>query len=209
MSAPTISKGYTFANGSTVTPTRLNDLGDDATLNFTQTDVVAGRSSSGAGPAEEIAMTAAGRAVAGAATAALQRTALGLGTCAVESTMPIAKGGTAATTAPLARVALNQGVTALTDASTVATNAALNNVFSLTIGGNRTLGTPTNLVAGATYLWIITQDGAGARTLAYDSVFKFPGGVAPDLSSAAGAIDLLSAYYTGSVLLCSMVRDFA
>ncbi len=57
-------------------PSRLNDEVDLATLGFTQTDVLAGRQTAGAGPAEEIVCTAAGRAVLAAATAALQRVAI-------------------------------------------------------------------------------------------------------------------------------------
>ena len=50
-----------------------------ADVNFTKGDVVLGRFSTGAGQGEEIPCTAAGRNVIGAATAADQRTALGLG----------------------------------------------------------------------------------------------------------------------------------
>ena len=49
------------------------------------TDVVLGRSTGGAGTVEEIACTSAGRAVIGAADAAAQRTALGLGTLATQT----------------------------------------------------------------------------------------------------------------------------
>jgi hypothetical protein len=127
----------------------------------------------------------------------------------VTGTVPIAQGGTGTTTAPLARVALNQGVTALTDAATITTDCATNNVFSVTLGGNRTLGSPSNPVAGATYLWIITQDGTGSRTLAYNAVFKFPNGLAPTLSTGANKIDVLSGIYTGSAFLCALVNDLS
>ena len=49
---------------------------------FAAGDVVLGRLSTGAGKGVEIACTAAGRSVIGAATAADQRTAMGLGTLA-------------------------------------------------------------------------------------------------------------------------------
>lgn len=66
---------------------------------------------------------------------------------------------------------INRGVTALTDATTIATDCSLGNVFSVTLGGNRTLGNPTNVVAGATYIWMVTQ-GSGGQTLALGSNFK-------------------------------------
>ena len=39
-------------------------------------------------------------------------------------------------------------VTALTDASSIATDLALSNNYSVTLAGNRTLANPTNTVAG-------------------------------------------------------------
>jgi len=80
-------------------------------------------------------------------------------------------------------------ITALTDASSIATNLALSNNFSVTLAGNRTLANPTNIVAGQSGSIFITQDGTGSRTLAYGSYFKFVAGTAPVLSTAAAAID--------------------
>lgn len=124
-------------------------------------------------------------------------------------TLAVANGGTGQTTAALGRVALNRGVTTLTDAGTISTDCAVDNVFTVTLGGNRTLGAPTNAVAGATYLWIINQDGTGSRTLAFNAAFKFPGGIAPTLSTGANDIDVLSGVYTGSAFLCSLVNDLS
>jgi hypothetical protein len=83
---------------------------------------------------------------------------------------------------------------ALTDAATIASNFALGNNFSVTLGGNRTLANPTNIVAGQAGQIVVTQDGTGSRLLTYGSDWKFPAGVAPTLSTAANAIDILSYY---------------
>ena len=80
-------------------------------------------------------------------------------------------------------------VTALTDASSIATNLALSNNFSLQLSGNRTLANPTNTVAGQSGSIFITQDGTGSRTLAYGTNFKFVAGTAPTLSTAASSVD--------------------
>ena len=85
----------------------------------------------------------------------------------------------------------------LTDAATVATDLSLANNFEVTLGGNRTLGAPTNVVAGQSGVIRVVQDGTGSRTLAYNSVFKFPGGTAPTLTTTANAVDLL-AYHVES-----------
>jgi len=98
---------------------------------------------------------------------------------------------------------------ALTDAANIATDASLSNVFSVTLAGNRTLDNPTNLVAGFTYIWNITQDGIGARTLVYGNLFKFTSGIVPTLTTAAGAKDSLSCIYDGTILRCNLSKGFA
>ena len=80
-------------------------------------------------------------------------------------------------------------ITALTDASTIAVNLALNNHFSVTLAGNRTLANPTNIVAGTSGSFFITQDGTGSRTLSYGSYYDFAGGTAPTLTTTASKID--------------------
>ena len=80
-------------------------------------------------------------------------------------------------------------VTALTDASSIATDLALSNNFAITLGGNRTLANPSNITAGQSGSIFITQDGTGSRTLAYGTNFKFVAGTAPTLSTAASSID--------------------
>lgn len=127
----------------------------------------------------------------------------------VSGTLPVANGGTNATSANAARVNINQGTAALTDAATIATDASLGNVFTVTLGGNRTLGAPTNLAAGATYIWIITQDGTGSRTLSYNAVFKWPGGAAPTLSTAAGAVDIICGVSDGTNVYANINKGFA
>ena len=85
----------------------------------------------------------------------------------------------------------------LTDAATIATDLSLGNQFQVTLGGNRTLGAPTNVVAGQSGVIRVVQDSSGSRSLAYNSVFKFPGGTAPTLTTAANSVDLL-AYHVES-----------
>ncbi len=99
---------------------------------------------------------------------------------------------------------------ALTDAATIATDASLSNHFSVTLGGNRTLGNPTNMRDGGIYNWRIKQDGTGSRTLAYGSKFKWPGGTAPVLSTTANYIDRITGQYHAAddVIECSITKDF-
>jgi hypothetical protein len=96
----------------------------------------------------------------------------------------------------------------LTDAASIAWNTALGHLASVTLGGNRTLAAPTNGVAG-TYVLRVTQS-TGSHTLGYDAVFKWAGGTAPVLSTAAGAIDVLSfASYDGATFYGSILKAMA
>tara|TARA_R110000796_G_C14533950_1_gene432184 strand:+ start:531 stop:1844 length:1314 start_codon:yes stop_codon:yes gene_type:complete len=80
-------------------------------------------------------------------------------------------------------------VVSLTDATSITPDFDVGQNFALTLGGNRTLAPPTNLDAGQVGSIFITQDGTGSRTLAFASVWKFPGATAPTLSTTAGAVD--------------------
>jgi hypothetical protein len=80
-------------------------------------------------------------------------------------------------------------ITTLTDAATIAVDFADSNNFTVTLGDNRTLGNPTNQVAGQSGSLFVVQDGTGSRTLAYSSDWEFAGGTAPTLSTAASAVD--------------------
>jgi hypothetical protein len=104
----------------------------------------------------------------------------------------------------------NQSVqtVALTDGATISVDASLSNNFSVTLGGNRTLANPTNLTSGMVLNFFIDQDATGSRTLSFGSAYKFPGGAAPALSTAANAKDLLSCIYDGSVLRCNLLKAF-
>ena len=80
-------------------------------------------------------------------------------------------------------------ITVLTDGATITPDLADSNNFSVTLGGNRTLANPSNIVAGQSGSFFITQDGTGSRTLAYGSYYDFAGGTAPTLSTTAAAVD--------------------
>ena len=59
----------------------------------------------------------------------------------------------------------------------------------ITMGGNTTIGGPSNEKLGQTgSIWIV-QDSTGSRTAAWNSAFKWTGGTAPTLSTAANSID--------------------
>lgn len=83
---------------------------------------------------------------------------------------------------------------ALTDASTIALDFSTGNNFNVALGGNRTLGVPTNCNAGQSGAIYVYQDTTASRTLAYSWCFQFPGGTAPVLSTGKFKKDQLVYY---------------
>lgn len=97
---------------------------------------------------------------------------------------------------------------ALTDAATIATDASLANMFTVTLAGNRTLATPTNLQSGGSIYFEVVQDSTGARTLTYGTAFKFSGGT-NTLTTTASAIDTIACRYDGTILLCNLATKYS
>ena len=83
-------------------------------------------------------------------------------------------------------------VTALSDASTITVDFKTGTHFSVTLGGNRTFdrNNTANSIGSSGSIFII-QDGTGSRTASFQSSYKFAGGTAPTLSTAANAVDRL------------------
>lgn len=87
----------------------------------------------------------------------------------------------------------------LTDAVNIVWNANLGSVASVTIVANRTQDLPTNLKVG-NYILVINQDATGSRLITWAAGFRWSGGAAPVLSTAASARDVLSFFCDGSVM---------
>lgn len=100
---------------------------------------------------------------------------------------------------------------ALTPGSTVNVDASLSNNFTLVADQNFTLANPSNLANGMVLNFRIKQDATGSRVITWGSKYKFPGGIAGVLSTAANAVDFMSCYYdsTDDTLACVLSRAFA
>lgn len=79
---------------------------------------------------------------------------------------------------------------ALTDAATITLDMSLFLNATVTLGGNRAFGNPTNVKYQSGFIKI-TQDATGSRTLTYGANWDFGSATAPILSTTAGAIDIL------------------
>ena len=103
----------------------------------------------------------------------------------------------------------NFNMTTLTSSSnSIAWNLAANQVAQHTATQNTTLAAPTNQVAGATYIFVFVQDST-PRTLAFNSVYLFPGGTDPVVSTASGAIDVISFVSNGTNMLGTYAQNFS
>jgi hypothetical protein len=79
----------------------------------------------------------------------------------------------------------------LADGATIALDLALSNNYLVQLGGNRTLGMPTNAVAGQSGVITALQDKTGSRTLGYAWPYVWAGGTAGALSTPGGSEDQL------------------
>ncbi len=80
----------------------------------------------------------------------------------------------------------------LTDAATIAVNAALGREFRVTLTASRTMGNPSNLVDGQRLLFRIEQGGSGSYTVTWSSKYRFSTDVpSPTLSTTVGAADFV------------------
>ena len=83
-------------------------------------------------------------------------------------------------------------ITTLTDAATIAVDMDDNVHFLVTLGGNRALGNPTNVVEGQTGFIEVRQDSSGSRTLSFGSNYRFVGGTVPTVTATASAVTILA-----------------
>ena len=114
----------------------------------------------------------------------------------------LASGGVALTGGAAANI------TALSDGATITIDMATACHHSVTLGGNRTFAAPSNQVVGQAGSIFITQDGAGSRTAAFNSAFKFVGGTAPTLTTTASAVDRIDYIIKSSnVIHCAVSLD--
>jgi hypothetical protein len=97
-------------------------------------------------------------------------------------------------------------------ATAMTVNCRLSNVFTTTFTANVTTApTISNPQDGQTINWFITQDGTGGRTMTWPASFKWPSGFSTTLSTAANAVDLVTATYRSATgfWYASLLKDFA
>lgn len=84
-----------------------------------------------------------------------------------------------------------QGAT-LVDGTNIAWDLKTEQVASVTLGGNRILDNPTNIVAGGTYVLYVLQDGTGSRLLTFGANYRWGDDGLPTLSTGVNKMDVLT-----------------
>lgn len=162
--------------------------------NVSATDKLLGRSTAGSGSIEEIACTAAGRALIDDASASAQRTTLGLGTIATQASSSVSiTGGTISSvkltdyTEPKTAPTISSGTLTLNLNDAQVFDVSLNaNITTLTISN---VDSTSNTVNAFTL--IFTMDGT-ARTVTWPASVKWAGGTSPTLTSTNAKKDVLA-----------------
>ena len=102
-------------------------------------------------------------------------------------------------------------INALTSSSTITVNCAAASIHTVTLAVS-TGFVISNLPTGGTVTLIITQGGSGSYTATFgtdgSTTVKFPGG-APTLSTAVGAIDVVTIFNTGTNYLGNIAKAYA
>lgn len=91
----------------------------------------------------------------------------------------------------------------LTDQATIATDASQGNAFKVTLGGNRTLGVPTNPTSDQCIIYRFIQDGTGSRTITLTTSaggFNLGSSIpSVSLTPTAKACDYMTCIYSSAI----------
>lgn len=114
---------------------------------------------------------------------------------------------------PASLVAAYTPLSAVTfSATAMSLNCDASNVFSTTLTANVTTApTMSSANDGQTINWFLKQDATGSRTMTWPTSFKWSGGTAGVLSTAANSMDLLVATYRSDTgfWYASLTKAFA
>ena len=104
--------------------------------------------------------------------------------------------------------AQNFNETALTSTTnSVAWDASTNQVAVHTLTENTTIAAPSNIPAGSFIAIRVIQHASAAKTLAWNGVFKWPGGVTPTMTTTLSGIDLYTFWSNGTNLESVCVKQ--
>lgn len=98
----------------------------------------------------------------------------------------------------------------LTVSGNVILDGSASNTFHLTVAGDTYISNIAPAVNGSSIFLVLIQDASGSRTVTFGPTFRWSLGVAPEFSTEANGIDIVSMHYcqAASCWLCVMQPDF-
>lgn len=148
----------------------------------------------------------------GSTTAAGARTALGLGTAAQldagtgDANVPTGT-NLKGTVRPYSATQYPATVT-IAYAVSIALDLSIHQDAKITTAGSITLANPSNMVSGITGNLELVN-GGGTDTLAYDTAWRFVGGLRPTIGTGVGAVTLLSWRCNGTIMEAALNPGFS
>ena len=97
---------------------------------------------------------------------------------------------------------------------TITYSATINPDFSngnsqeVTLTGDPSFDTPSNMKAGTLYIILIKQDATGGRSPSWSSDYHFKNDTQPTLSSGANDVDALFGFSDGTTFYCWLETNF-
>ena len=115
--------------------------------------------------------------------------------------------GAVSTTGRVIGVNYTESVNAIGNSGgTVTPNISLGSIQSITLTSNMTFNSITNIQAGQSFTFVVTQDATGSRTLTSSMLYA---GGSKTLSTAAGAVDIISVFYNGTTYYASLTKGYS
>ena len=189
-------------NGSSGAPTfRAIVAADITTLNQNTTGTAAGLSST-------LAVSSGGT---GSTTLTANNVLLGNGTSALQVVAPSTSGNVLTsngTTAYWSSTVATTSTTLSDTSGTISWNFNNGQIATVTLTGTgRTVAAPSNLAVGV-YILHVVQDSGGSKTItSWNSIFKWPAGVTPILTTTANSRDVFSFVCDGTNLYGTYIPD--
>lgn len=95
----------------------------------------------------------------------------------------------------------------LSYSTTVSWDLSTGQTAELTVEGSFVLANPTNMQAGLTAILKITNGVSSTASISFGSVYKFAGGAAITLTKSLSAVDMISFYCDGDIMIGSPTTD--
>ena len=105
--------------------------------------------------------------------------------------------------------AFERPASAITYSTAPTPNYLTSSLYTITLtASTATVALPSNIVQGASFHWVLTQDATGSRTVTWATGYQWAGGTAPTLTTTAAHYDVIScSMITATAAACTASLD--